>query len=281
MSTHKLLNAYSDIKSWSKQLDQDASSFYNANDFELALNDYSLLKNPNRYKENFKDLNWFLFDKPSLYSPSLESYASYLTYVIAVQIFTKNALTIDQYETYFTNQLVGFLADTKDLSRLRNLSEITKYWKRTLSTLEYLVNRTTQYEKVVPYSSIYFNCNDTDNYRIEIPLLGFKNSGEPKVDCILILPYFQNKPSWYTIPGLYKIYSYFAEHNISVENTIILWFDVSDHLKDVVIETIPLTPNVAEMVSRYSCLQPYPFKNIFNKSNKEYYNKTPLEVLLK
>lgn len=39
MSSNCLLNNYQNIKSWSKQLDQDFSSFWNANDFELALQD--------------------------------------------------------------------------------------------------------------------------------------------------------------------------------------------------------------------------------------------------
>ena len=52
-------------------------------------------------------------------------------------------------------------------------------------------------------------------------------------------------------------------------------------MKDYIFEEIPLTPNVSEMVARYSRIEPYPFKNIFNKNSSEYYTKTPLSSVLK
>ena len=280
MSNVPLLQVYNDVKSWSKQLDQDFSSFFNANDFELALTDISLLSNSNRYRDNVHDLNWFMFDKPSLYSSNLESYASYLTYIIIVQLFSTNSQSINYYETYFTNQLVGFLESKKDYEKLRNLSLLVNYWKKSFSIISFISNLSSKFTKIIPYSSIYFNATSS-NYKVEIPIIGLNTKQPNSIECILILPYYKNKPSWYSIPTLYKIYQYYAEQNILLNNLCIFWMDTSDFMKDYIIEEIPLTPNVSEMVARYSRVEPFPFKNIFDKNSKEYYTKTPLTSVLK
>lgn len=280
MSNIPLLQVYNDIKSWSKQLDQDFSSFFNANDFELALTDISILSNSNRYRENIHELNWFMFDKPSLYSSTLESYASYLTYVIIVQLFSNNSQPINYYETYFTNQLIGFLESKKDIDKLRNLSLLVNYWKKAFSIIAFISNLSSQFNKIIPYSSIYFNATSS-NYKVELPIIGINSKQPNSIETILVLPYFKNKPSWYTIPTLYKIYQYFADQNIALNTVYIFWIDTNDFMKDYVIEEIPLTPNVSEMVARYSRVEPFPYKNIFNKNSNEYYTKTPLASVLK
>ena len=280
MSNIPLLQVYNDTKSWSKQLDQDFSSFFNANDFELALTDISLLSNSNRYRDNVNDLNWFMFDKPSLYSSNLESYASYLTYIIIVQLFSSNSQSINYYETYFTNQLIGFLESKKDFEKLRNLSFLVNYWKKAFSLIAFISNLSSKYSKTVPYSSIYFNATSS-NYKVEIPLIGLNTKQPNSIECILILPYFKKKPSWYSIPTLYKIYKYFADQNIVLSRLYIFWIDTNNFKKDYIVEEIPLTPNVSQMVSRYSCVEPFPFKNIFDKNSSEYYTKTPLSSVLK
>lgn len=280
MSNIPLLQVYNDVKSWSKKLDQDFSSFFNANDFELALTDISLLSNSNRYRENIHDLNWFMFDKPSLYSSSLESYASYLTYVILVQMFSSNDYSIDHYEAYFTNQLIGLLESKKDFEKLSNLSLIVNYWKKAFSIIDFCSNIASYYSKIVPNPSIYFNATSS-NYKIDIPFIGLNSKQTDVVECVLVLPYYKTKPCWYTVPSLYKIYSYYANHNLKVNRILIIWIDTSNFLKNYVLEEIPLTPNVAEMVSRYSAVEPFPFKNIFNKNSKSYYVKTPLNSVLK
>ena len=280
MSRIPLLQVYNDIKSWSKQLDQDFSSFLNANDFELALTDISILSNSNRYRENLHELNWFMFDKPSLYSSTLESYASYLTYVIIVQLLSNNSQSINYYETYFTNQLIGFLESKKDIDKLRNLSLLVNYWKKSFSIISFISNLSSKFNKIIPYSSIYFNATSS-NYKVELPLLGINSKQPNSIETILVLPYYKNKPSWYTIPTLYKIYQYFADQNILLKNVYILWIDIDNFMKDYIFEEIPLTPNVSEMVARYSRIEPYPYKNIFNKNSSEYYIKTPLNSVLK
>ena len=281
MSSNCLLNNYQNIKSWSKQLDQDFSSFWNANDFELALQDYSWLNNKNRYRDNLHELNWFMFDKPSLYTFNIDAYASYLTYVIIIQMYHNRNFTISYYEAYFSEQLVGFLEAKKDFQNLQNFAFIRKYWEKTFLFLEYLVNSMSQYDRVVSNTSIYFNCNGKDNYKVNIPFLGINEDKPERVDCHLILNYTGSKPSWYTVASIYKIYRYFAEHNISVDMLYIYWLDMNDRLAKVEVDSIPLTENVAELVSRYSEVEPYPYRNIFNKSNSMYYNKTPLELILK
>lgn len=280
MNKIPILQVYNDVKSWSKMLDQDFSSFFNANDFELALTDISLLSNPNRYRDNLNNLNWFMFDKPSLYSSSLESYASYLTYVIVVQFFSANSQSIDYYEAYFTNQLIGLLESKKDFEKLQDLSLIVKYWKKAFSILAFASNLSSQYSKIISYPSIYFHATSS-NYKIEIPYIGLNLKQNNVIECLLILPYADRKPSWYSVPSLYKIYRYYSEQNVSVAKINILWIDTSDFLKNYIVEEIPLTANVAEMVSRYAPLEPYPFRNIFTKNNPEYYIKTPLNSVLK
>ena len=280
MSNIPLLQVYNDVKSWSKQLDQDFSSFLNANDFELALTDISILSNSNRYRENLHELNWFMFDKPSLYSSTLESYASYLTYVIIVQLLSNNSQSINYYETYFTNQLIGFLESKKDIDKLRNLSLLVNYWKKAFSIISFVANLSSKSNKIIPYSSIYFNATSS-NYKVELPLLGINSKQPNSIETILVLPYYKNKPSWYSVPTLYKIYQYFADQNILLKTVYIIWIDIDNFMKDYIFEEIPLTPNVSEMVARYSRIEPYPFKNIFNKNSSEYYTKTPLSSVLK
>lgn len=280
MSNIPLLQVYNDIKSWSKQLDQDFSSFFNANDFELALTDISILSNSNRYRENYHELNWFMFDKPSLYSSTLESYASYLTYVIIVQLFSDNSQSINYYETYFTNQLIGFLESKKDIDKLRNLSLLVSYWKKAFSVIAFISNLSSKFHKIIPYSSIYFNATHS-NYKVELPIIGINPKQPNSIETILVLPYFKNKPSWYSIPTLYKIYQYFADQNIALNTVYLIWIDIDNFMKDYIVEEIPLTPNVSEMVARYSRVEPFPYKNIFNKNSNEYYTKTPLASVLK
>lgn len=280
MSHIPLLQVYNDIKSWSKQLDQDFSSFLNANDFELALTDISILSNSNRYRENLHELNWFMFDKPSLYSSTLESYASYLTYVIIVQLLSNDSQPINYYETYFTNQLIGFLESKKDIDKLRNLSLLVNYWKKAFSIISFVANLSSKSNKIIPYSSIYFNATSS-NYKVELPMIGINSKQPNSIETTLVLPYYKNKPSWYSIPTLYKIYQYFADQNILLKTVYIIWIDIDNFMKDYIFEEIPLTPNVSEMVARYSRIEPYPFKNIFNKNSSEYYTKTPLSSVLK
>ena len=97
----------------------------------------------------------------------------------------------------------------------------------------------------------------------------------------MIIKYLVIRIIFYTVAPIYKIYRYFAEHNISVDMLYIYWLNMNDRLAKVEVDSIPLTENVAELVSRYSEVEPYPYRNIFNKSNSMYYTKTPLELILK
>lgn len=263
--------------SWFKPLNQDTTSMLSANDFELAILDYSYLEDSNRYRKNIKYLNWFIYNSPSLYTSSIDSYASYLTYIIIIRMFTDSSFDINFYETYFSNQLVGLLESKRDITNLKNLSLLVDYWKKAFSLISYIANLSSAYSSTVTYTPIYFNAHD--NYKIDIPFIGVKNNDT--VDCFLILTYFNKKPSWYTVATIYKIYGYYSNLGIKISTLNIFWLNSSNFLSNYVVESIPLTDNVIELISRYVSVVPYPYKNIFNKDNFEYYNKIPLETILK
>ena len=67
--------------------------------------------------------------------------------------------------------------------------------------------------------------------------------------------------------------------NISLIPTLI--FLIDSEIVRPTLENIPLTSNVATMISRYSSIEPFPYENIFNKNNTKYYNVTPLASILK
>ena len=267
---------YSDVKNWGKLVDADLNTSRCANDFELALKDFALLSDSERYRNNFNTLRWFQLDSPSIYTRELSHFLNYLTYFISLKLLRESDNSAIDLEKYFTDQVVAFL--TRRSVDSVQLKEIYAYWNRAFKFLEQLVNFTKKYKKINTKSAVYFNTK-TDLFKIDLPLIGWDNNKE--IDCYLFVTYLDQKPNWFTIPTIYKIYSYYAGHDVCVKNLKLIWFDLSKEEVNPLVESIPLTPNVATMVSRYSSIEPYPYENIFNTENPKYYNLTPLSSILK
>ena len=266
-----------EIKEWSRIFYEKEHTSLGANDFELALRDYSFLRSKERYSQNFENLNWFEFNQPSLYSKSLENFINYLTYVLLIKILKTQTIDISSLEKYFTDQVVGYL--TTNNGDTVELKELYNYWQNTYKVIASVVSAIQPYKRVNANSNVFFSTSTSDIFKVDLPLIAWNDPS--KIDCILFLPYNQRKPSWYSIPTIYKIYRYFSLHDIVVNNLIIYWFDISSKDIKPVIEEIPITKNVAEMVSRYSNVEPFPYENIFDPNNPKYYNKTPLNIILK
>lgn len=276
MSIHTLLSN-NQIREWSKIFYEKDVTSLNANDFELALRDYSFLKSKERLSNNFKSLNWFEFSQPSLYSTSLENYLNYLTYVLIIKILKTQTFEVSALEKYFTDQVIGYL--THNNGNSVELKELYTYWQNTFKVLETIVKSIQPYKRVNANTTVFFSTSTLDIFRIDVPLIAWDTPSE--IDCFLFLPYNIMKPNWYSIPSVYKLYRYFSQHNIIIKNLKIFWFDVSSKNVTPEIEQIPMTSNVAEMVARYSNLEPFPYENIFDINNPKYYNKTPLNIILK
>ena len=276
MSIHTLLSN-NQIREWSKIFYEKDVTSLNANDFELALRDYSFLKSKERLSNNFKSLNWFEFSQPSLYSTSLENYLNYLTYVLIIKILKTQTFEVSALEKYFTDQVIGYL--THNNGNSVELKELYTYWQNTFKVLETIVKSIQPYKRVNANTTVFFSTSSLDIFRIDIPLIAWDTPSE--IDCFLFLPYNIMKPNWYSIPSVYKLYRYFSQHDIIIKNLKIFWFDVSSKNVTPEIEQIPMTSNVAEMVARYSNLEPFPYENIFDINNPKYYNKTPLNIILK
>lgn len=276
MSIHTLLSN-NQIREWSKIFYEKDVTSLNANDFELALRDYSFLKSKERLTSNFNTLNWFEFNQPSLYSSSLENYINYLTYVLIIKILKTQTFEISALEKYFTDQVIGYL--THNNGNSIELKELYTYWQNTFKVLETIVKSIQPYKRVNANTTVFFSTSTLDIFRIDIPLIAWDNPSE--IDCFLFLPYNIMKPNWYSIPSVYKLYRYFSQHDIIIKNLNIFWFDVSSKNVKPDFEQIPMTSNVAEMVARYSNLEPFPYENIFDINNPKYYNKTPLNIILK
>lgn len=276
MSIHTLLSN-NQIREWSKIFYEKDVTSLNANDFELALRDYSFLKSKERLSINFKSLNWFEFSQPSLYSTSLENYLNYLTYVLIIKILKTQTFEVSALEKYFTDQVIGYI--THNNGNSVELKELYTYWHNTFKVLETIVKSIQPYKRVNANTTVFFSTSTLDIFRIDIPLIAWNTPSE--IDCFLFLPYDTMKPNWYSIPSVYKLYWYFSQHDIIIKNLKIFWFDVSSKNVTPEIEQIPMTSNVAEMVSRYSNLEPFPYENIFDINNPKYYNKTPLNIILK
>lgn len=276
MSIHTLLSN-NQIREWSKIFYEKDVTSLNANDFELALRDYSFLKSKERLSSNFNTLNWFEFNQPSLYSSSLENYINYLTYVLIIKILKTQTFEISALEKYFTDQVIGYL--THNNGNSIELKELYTYWQNTFKVLETIVKSIQPYKRVNANTTVFFSTSTLDIFRIDIPLIAWDTPSE--IDCFLFLPYNIMKPNWYSIPSVYKLYRYFSQHDIIIKNLNIFWFDVSSKNVKPDFEQIPMTSNVAEMVARYSNLEPFPYENIFDINNPKYYNKTPLNIILK
>ena len=267
---------YSEVKNWGKLVDTDLNTSFCANDFDLALKDSALLLDSERYRNNFLSLRWFQLDSPSIYTRELSHFLNYLTYFISLRLLRENEVSAIDLEKYFTDQVVAFL--TRRSVDSVQLKEIYSYWNRAFKFLEQLVVFTKKYKHINTKSSVYFNTH-SNLFKIDLPLIGWNNNKE--IDCYLFVTFLSQKPNWFTIPTLYKIYSYFASHNVCSKNLKLSWFDLSASDVNPVVENIPLTTNVATMVSRYSNIEPFPFENIFDTSNPKYYNLTPLSSILK
>ena len=276
MSIHTLLSN-NQIREWSKIFYEKDVTSLNANDFELALRDYSFLKSKERLSNNFKSLNWFEFSQPSLYSTSLENYLNYLTYVLIIKILKTQTFEVSALEKYFTDQVIGYL--THNNGNTVELKELYTYWQNTFKVLETIVKSIQPYKRVNANTTVFFSTSTLDIFRIDVPLIAWDTPSE--IDCFLFLPYNIMKPNWYSIPSVYKLYRYFSQHDIIIKNLNIFWFDVSSKNVKPDFEQIPMTSNVAEMVARYSNLEPFPYENIFDINNPKYYNKTPLNIILK
>lgn len=276
MSVQTLLSN-NQIREWAKVFYEKDTISLGANDFELALRDYSFLKSKERFSNNFEDLHWFEFSQPALYSKSLENYINYLTYVLLIRIFKTQTFEVSDLEKYLTDQIIGYLTHNNGTSV--ELKELYNYWQNTFNVLSTIVEQSKDYKRLSANTSAYFSTSTLDNFRIDIPLIAWNDPSE--IDCFLFLPYNERRPNWYSIPCVYKLYRYFSQHNIIVKNLKIFWFDVSSKIVKPVYEQVPMTPNVAEMVARYSNIEPFPYENIFDSSNPKYYNKTPLNIILK
>lgn len=265
------------IKEWSKIFYEKDITSLNANDFELALRDYSFLKCKDRLANNFQDLNWFEFSKPNLYASSLSNYLNYLTYVLIIRILRTETFEIQTLEKYFTDQVLAYI--THNNGNSVELKELYSYWQNTFKVLSLVSQYIQPYKRVNANTPVYFSTSTSDVFKIDLPLIAWDDPSQ--IDCFLFLSYSSSQPSWYSIPSIYKIYKYFSQHNIVISNLKIFWFDLDSKSVIPTIENIPITKNVAEMVSRYSDVEPFPFENIFSKQNPKYYNKTPLNILLK
>ena len=198
-----------------------------------------------------------------------------MSHICLLKLF-RNGDSAEDLERYFTDQVLSYLT-RRSSSTSVELGEIYKYWKTLFIFLESYVRSSEKYKYHNSNSSIYFTTTG-GLYKIDIPLLCWDRIDS--VDCFVNVVYHSKKPNWFTVPSLYKIYSYFQGHNIAVQNLKIFWFDLDDSNTTPIQETIPLTKNVAELVSRYSCAAPFPFENIFSKENPKYYKTTPLSTLL-
>lgn len=267
---------YSEVKHWGKLVDTDLNTSLCANDFELALRDSALLLDSERYKSNFTSLRWFQLDQPSIYTRELSHFLNYLTYFVSLKLLRESEVSASELEKYFTDQVVAFL--TRRSVDSVQLKQIYSYWNRAFKFLEQLVIFTKKYKHFNTKSAVYFN-TQSHLYKIDIPLIGWNNNSE--MDCYLFVTYIDQKPNWFTIPVIYKVYAYYANHNVSIKNLKLIWFDLSSIEVSPFLENIPLTSNVATMVSRYSNLEPFPFENIFDSKNPKYYNLTPLSNILK
>lgn len=266
----------SDARYWDRRYNKEYNNPLCANDFELALEDYSLLKDSERYKNNLKSLRWFQLDSPTIYTKDLSNFLNYLTYFLCLKVLRENEYSIYDLEKYFTDQVIAFL--TRNLVPSVELKRIYDYWNNSFKFLETIVNYSKKYKHVNTSTSVHFN-TEQDMYKFDIPMLAWNSSNS--VDCYLFVTFSGNKPNWFTIPSLYKIYKYYANHDVALNNIKLFWFDINSEIVRPFLENIPLTPNVAAMISRYSSIEPFPFENIFNKSNTKYYNITPLTSILK
>lgn len=266
----------SDACYWERRYNKEYDSLLNANDFELALEDYSLLKSSERYKNNLNNLRWFQLDSPTIYTKDLSHFLNYLTYIVSLKLLRENESSIYTLEKYFTDQVIAFL--TRNRVPSIQIKKIYDYWNNTYKFLELLISSSQKYKHINTNTSVYFNTKN-DMYKFDIPMLGWNDTTH--VDCYLFVTYSGNKPNWFTIPSLYRIYKYYANHNIALNNVKLYWFNLDSEIVRPLLENIPLTQNVATMISRYSSIEPFPFENIFNKNNTKYYNTTPLSTILK
>lgn len=275
MNIDFLYNNNQNIKLVKSLYDKDLISL-NANDFELALRDISVLDQSDRYMIYQDDLRWFQPDYPYVYSKSLNNFLNYLTYILLIKILKTQVLDLGSLEVYFTNQVLSYLTHNK--ASEVELKKVYTYWKNTFEVLFLFTEFFKKYSNVHNNCSVYFTANPS-NYKINLPLIAWNNTAK-EIDCFLCLTYKTVKPNWFTVPSIYKIYSYFANHNITLKNLHIFWFNLNEAVKPYH-ETITISKNVADMVSRYSDLNPFPYSNIFSKNSSYYYNITPLQMILK
>lgn len=250
-------------------------NFLSANDFELALQDYSSLSTnlSQKLKSNFKDLRWFVFDRPNLYTSSFNNFIGYLVFVIITKLYTET-YTLTQYETYFTNQVVSYLQDKREYKKMTDLTYIKNVWTQALEIISIVVNISDK-ENLVSNSPVYFT-SCTHQFKINLPIVNIDNDS---VCPLIVLPFFNKKPSWYTTPSLFKIYKYFTNQNILIKRVNILWIDLED-ITNFELELIPTTENVANFVSNYFDIGLYPYPNIFNKNRTDFYSQSPVSSFL-
>ena len=285
MSNNNLNLLIKEINSWDNSTTINYSkekNFFGVNDFELMLKDSSLRSCHHKeryYKFNFEQLNWFQFQNPNLYFKSLSTFLNYLTYYLVQKIIKDNEYTLYDVEKYFTEQVVAYLSRYETINVSDKITEVYKYWQNTRNFIDKFIDISKKYHNHVFNSNVFFTCN-SDHFKINIPLIAWNKNDNKQVHCYLFNTYYDKKPNWFTIPSLYKIYFYYANHDISLTKVHLIRFNLSDVIVKPITETIPLTPNVAEMVSRYKNLSPYPYLNIFDNSKDLFYNPTPLTTLL-
>jgi hypothetical protein len=162
-----------------------SSSSYNANDFELALSNYALLKDNHRYKNNLESLNWFQFDSPNIYSSkSLDAYASYLTYALIKKFFYEKEIVKLESEKYFTNQLLGFLEVRKKVEP-DTIKTLMKYYQKVDQLTDKYLATFSRYTSLNSSQNCHFTCGK-DQFTIDIPMVAITSS--TTIDEFLIIP---------------------------------------------------------------------------------------------
>lgn len=264
---HKILNALNPLK-------------YSGNSFSLALEDYDLLYEPDIYHIYKDHIHWYEFDSPELYTESLSEYASYLTYIIIIQMFHLREFDLSYYEDYFTSQLASYCEVRNSLSFLKNFRLLKDYWLRTLKIIEYLSNNASRFDRLAGNVNVPLVLSNDDVFNFTIPFIGM-NDKKQEIDLYLIFNYKDHKPSWYSIPGLLYIIKYYHDLNVSIKNLTIMWFNRETFLEQTVqIENIPITNNVLTLAKRYGNVKPNPFSNIYHRDNIFKLIRHPISVLL-
>lgn len=257
--------------------------FLNENDLEIALFDYDAIFSSNisdSYLQLKEDLNWFQTVSLNPYMDSLESFATYTKYIILLKVFNDRTYVLQELENYFVDQLYSYIK-TKKILEKDSIKTLAKYANNLRDEITYFDTLIKKYKYFQSSFDFYFNnsANPKTLYRFIIPVIVYNTLEE--VSLILLQPYYNKVPNWFSIPSIYKYYKYFASIGIVVKKVYFNWYDMTDFFKNPVRIEIPTTENVAKMVSIYSDVMPFQHPSIFDNKSKYRYHITPLRNLVK